>query len=108
MNHTLGAFVFGSGNVANAAQVSCSGSSSSPESDQQTFRQPLVSGVFYGVLFASLSRNQIAICKRRFLTPDWTPQCTHLLLEQFAITPKLLCCIIDGACLGIYLCCLRS
>ncbi|CAJ1348061.1 unnamed protein product [Effrenium voratum] len=32
-----------------------------------------------------------------FLTPDWTPQCTHLLLEQFAITPKLLCCIIDGA-----------
>lgn len=32
-----------------------------------------------------------------FLTPDWTAQCTHLLLEQFAITPKLLCCIIDGA-----------
>lgn len=32
-----------------------------------------------------------------FLTPDWTVQCTHLLLEQFAITPKLLCCIIDGA-----------
>ena len=32
-----------------------------------------------------------------FVTSDWTAQCTHLLLEQFSITPKLLCCIIDGA-----------
>lgn len=32
-----------------------------------------------------------------FLTPEWSAQCTHLLLDQFAITPKLLCCIIDGA-----------
>ncbi|CAE7349248.1 NBN [Symbiodinium sp. CCMP2456] len=32
-----------------------------------------------------------------FLTTEWTQQCTHLLIEQWAITPKLLCCIIDGA-----------
>jgi len=32
-----------------------------------------------------------------FLTSEWTPQCTHLLIEQWAITPKLLCCVIDGA-----------
>nr|QDO16560.1 nibrin [Crypthecodinium cohnii]USW07898.1 nibrin [Crypthecodinium cohnii] len=31
-----------------------------------------------------------------FLTQDWTLECTHLLIEQLAITPKLLCCIADG------------
>lgn len=31
-----------------------------------------------------------------FLTSDWTPECTHLLIEQLAITPKLLCCVADG------------
>ncbi|CAE7283140.1 NBN [Symbiodinium natans] len=32
-----------------------------------------------------------------FLTSEWTLQCTHLLIEQWAITPKLLCCVADGA-----------
>lgn len=31
-----------------------------------------------------------------FLTPEWTQNCTHLVMEQLAITPKLLCCIADG------------
>lgn len=31
-----------------------------------------------------------------FLNSDWTPECTHLLVEQLSITPKLLCCMIDG------------
>lgn len=31
-----------------------------------------------------------------FLNSEWTPECTHLLVEQLSITPKLLCCMIDG------------
>lgn len=31
-----------------------------------------------------------------FLTPEWASNCTHLLMEQLSITPKLLCCVIDG------------
>lgn len=31
-----------------------------------------------------------------FLTPEWTTTCTHLLIDQLAITPKLLCCVADG------------
>lgn len=31
-----------------------------------------------------------------FVTSDWTPVCTHLLIEQLAITPKLLCCVACG------------
>ena len=55
----------------------------------------------FGLLW-SVSRTFIARHPNvsRFLTPEWTAQCTHLLLEQYAITPKLLCCIIDGAWLG--------
>lgn len=31
-----------------------------------------------------------------FLTTEWADGCTHLLMDQLAITPKLLCCIVDG------------
>lgn len=31
-----------------------------------------------------------------FLTTEWVGSCTHIMMEQFSITPKLLCCIIDG------------
>mmetsp|Transcript_71573 Transcript_71573/g.141990 ORF Transcript_71573/g.141990 Transcript_71573/m.141990 type:complete len:791 (-) Transcript_71573:61-2433(-) len=31
-----------------------------------------------------------------FLTPEWTSNCTHLLMDLLAITPKLLCCIAHG------------
>lgn len=31
-----------------------------------------------------------------FLSYEWTSCCTHLLMEQLSITPKLLCCVIDG------------
>jgi len=31
-----------------------------------------------------------------FMVSEWTPDCTHLLIDCLAFTPKLLCCIIDG------------
>jgi hypothetical protein len=31
-----------------------------------------------------------------FLTSEWTKSCTHLLMDQLSITPKLLCCVVDG------------
>mmetsp|Transcript_37692 Transcript_37692/g.59618 ORF Transcript_37692/g.59618 Transcript_37692/m.59618 type:complete len:698 (-) Transcript_37692:161-2254(-) len=31
-----------------------------------------------------------------FLTPEWTAHCTHLLMDRLSITPKLLCCTVDG------------
>lgn len=30
------------------------------------------------------------------IMPGWTNDCTHLLMEELAITPKFLCCVIDG------------
>jgi len=31
-----------------------------------------------------------------FLTAEWTSNCTYLLMDQLLISPKLLCCIVDG------------
>jgi len=31
-----------------------------------------------------------------FMMSEWTSQCTHLITEQLAITPKLLCCVSTG------------
>jgi len=42
------------------------------------------------------SLQELARAAGAFLTPEWTSNCTHLLMEVLAITPKLLCCIAHG------------